>query len=170
MMSKKYRSLVNGIHRYIDIIRLCFSSRSLYSTQTTTTDILLHGFVSSLASSAFGDRNIWLRNPMKCRRGKGRSGSNFISLYPILPPFLPLFLFCSSFFPSSPSFLFAPPLPLNPGTGASICGEDWPAQTPFRPSFSPPSSPPLPLEVGPLKCSRGVRGSAVSSTSGGVLL
>ena len=45
-------------------------------------------------------------------------------------------------------------------SGASICGEDWEAQTPF---FDPPfllrfPSPPfphLPLEVGCLKCSQG---------------
>ena len=55
-------------------------------------------------------------------------------------------------------------------SGASICGEDWGTQTPvFDPPFLlhfafPP--PPLPLKVGPLKCSQGVRGSAMSSPNG----
>jgi len=41
---------------------------------------------------------------------------------------------------------------------ASICGEDC--------VYLPCPSPPLPLEVGPLKCSRGVRESVVSSPYG----
>ena len=52
----------------------------------------------------------------------------------------------------------AAPLPV-----ASICGEDWGAQTPFLDIpflLRLPSPPlPLPLEIGPLKCSQGVRGS-----------
>jgi len=58
-----------------------------------------------------------------------------------------------------------------PGEVASICTEDWgpKAKLLFWPSFSPLFTPPpphLPLEIGPLKCSRGVRGSAVSSSNG----
>jgi len=69
-----------------------------------------------------------------------------------------------------PVFPKRPASVLLSSPGASICGEDWGPKLCFSTllfSFVYLSSPSLHSKVGPLKCSQGVRGSAVSSQKWG---